>query len=193
MQMKTQKLTAMSILLALVIILQLFATFIPMKPFNLNLTLIPIVVGAALYGKKSGALLGFAFAAVVMITYITGAAAFGHILWLALPIMIAIVTLFRGAATGFAAGAVYNLLKSKSSYFAGVASAVIAPIVNTGIYCLAMIFLFRDALSEKAGGTDIYYFLIFGMVGINFLIELAINVLLSPAIVRIIGVRKKNN
>ena len=59
MQMKTQKLTAMSILLALVIILQLFATFIPMKPFNLNLTLIPIVVGAALYGKKSGALLGF--------------------------------------------------------------------------------------------------------------------------------------
>jgi len=189
--MKTQNLTAMSILLALVIILQLFATFIPMKPFNLNLTLIPIVVGAALYGKKSGALLGFAFAFVVMITYITGSAAFGHILWQASPVMITVITLFRGAATGFCAGAVYDLFKQKSNYFAGIISAIVAPIVNTGIYCLAMIFVFNDILSAKAGGANAIYFLIFGMVGVNFLIELAINTLLSPAIVRIIGVRQK--
>lgn len=190
--MKTQKLTAMSILLALVIILQLFATFIPMKPFAITLTLIPIVVGGALYGKKSGAFLGFAFTFVVLITYIMGASAGGHMLWESAPFLTAVITLLRGTAAGFVSAGVYSLLKSKSTYFAGILAAIVCPIVNTGIFCLSMIFVFRDTLNAWSAGADAIYYLIFSMVGINFLIELSINVLLSPAIVRIIGIRQKN-
>jgi hypothetical protein len=65
------------------------------------------------------------------------------------------------------------------------------PVVNTGIFCLGMITIFRETLISWAGGADLVYFLFIGLIGVNFLVEMAINVVLSPAIVRIISARKK--
>lgn len=69
---KTRRLVGLSIFTALVIVLQLVATFVKIGSFPVTLTLVPIVVGAALYGPRAGAWLGFVFGAVVLIACITG-------------------------------------------------------------------------------------------------------------------------
>ena len=53
---KTRRLVGLSIFTALVIVLQLVATFVRIGSFPVTLTLVPIVVGAALYGPQGGRL-----------------------------------------------------------------------------------------------------------------------------------------
>ena len=54
----TRKLTGLALLTAVVVILQFLGAFIRFGPFSISLVLIPIVVGAALYGVLAGAWLG---------------------------------------------------------------------------------------------------------------------------------------
>ena len=65
-------------------------------------------------------------------------------------------------------------------------AAVLSPIVNTGIFCLGLILFFRPILISWAGGTDVLYYIIFSLLGINFLVELGVNIVLSPIVVRIL-------
>ena len=68
---KTRRLVGLSIFTALVVVLQVVATFVRIGAFPVTLTLVPIVVGAAIYGTKAGAWLGGVFGAVVAIACIT--------------------------------------------------------------------------------------------------------------------------
>ena len=71
-----------------------------------------------------------------------------------------------------------------------------APIVNTGIFVLGMLTVFRGVMTEFAdsigmGGAGALYFAIVVLVGVNFLVEFAANLLLSPAIAGIVRAVKK--
>ena len=69
MSSKTKKLVGMGLLTAIVVVLQALAVAIrPTGLFNISLVLVPIVVGAALYGYKAGAWLGLVFSIVVLFT-----------------------------------------------------------------------------------------------------------------------------
>ena len=103
---KTRRLVGMSIFTALVIVLQLVATFVKIGTFPVTLTLVPIVVGAALYGPKAGAWLGFVFGVVVLIACITNADATGGLLWNLNPFMTALLCIVKGAAAGWVAALV---------------------------------------------------------------------------------------
>ena len=48
-----------------------------------------------------------------------------------------------------------------------------------------MFTIFKPQLVEIAGGTGVVYFAFVVLAGLNFLIEVAVNVLLAPAIVGI--------
>ena len=48
-------------------ILQLLGSFIKIGPVSISLVLIPIVIGAAVYGLKTGAWLGLVFGIVVLL------------------------------------------------------------------------------------------------------------------------------
>ena len=65
---KTRMLTVMGILTAIVVVMQAMAIGIRLGTFSVALVIVPIVVGAALYGWKAGAWLGFVFSFVVMFT-----------------------------------------------------------------------------------------------------------------------------
>lgn len=69
----------------------------------MTLTLVPIVVGAALYGPRAGAWLGFVFGAVVLIACITTADPTGGLLWNLNPFMTALLCLVKGIAAGWVA------------------------------------------------------------------------------------------
>lgn len=68
-------------------------------------------------------------------------------------------------------------------------AALSAPVVNTGIFFVMMALFFRDAIRESCGleGGNVVAFIITGFIGINFLIEFALNTVLCPAIARILA------
>ncbi len=180
-------LAVMGVLTAIVIVLQALAIGIRFGTFSITLVLVPIVVGAALYGWKAGAWLGLVFGAVVLMT---DAAAF-----LAVSVLGTVVTcLLKGILAGIAAAAVYRLLENKNRWAAILAAAVVCPVVNTGVFLLGCVVFFYDTVSEWAAGAgfaNVGVYLIVGFVGINFLVETAINLCLSTVIVRVLSVVKK--
>jgi uncharacterized membrane protein len=183
----------LSILITLIVGLQFVATFIKIGAFPITLALFPIVVGAALYGPKAGAILGGSFGVIVLIMTITGADPAAHILWAANPPVTAAVILSRGVAAGYAAGLAYNLIAKKNELAGVFSAAVICPIVNTGIFLAAMALFYRDMLIAFAGDSSILYFLFIGLAGVNFLLEFGVNVVLAAAALRIIRIVRLNN
>ena len=187
----TYRMTGLAILTAIIIVLQIFTTFVRFGPFSITLALIPIVVGAAMYGKGAGAYLGAVFSAVVVIMCITGGDLGGAMVWAANPVMCVIMCMIKGTAAGFCAGAVYKLLCGKNRYLATFMAALVSPIVNTGIFIVGMLLFFRETLATWAGGSDLLTYIIFGLTGVNFLVELGVNMILSPVAVRIIDAVKR--
>jgi uncharacterized membrane protein len=192
---KTRRLVGLSLFTALVIVLQLVASFLPTKPFAITLALTPIVVGAALFGPKAGAWLGGVFGVVVLLMCVFGVDAGGSILWNVSPIATLALCIVKGAAAGWAAGLVYAALSKRNATLAVISAAVVSPMVNTGIFCVAMATIYHSTLVEWAGGAgaNLVYYVFIGLIGVNFLVELAVNAALSPVVTRIIKIGKKGN
>ena len=103
---KTKVLVGMAIFTALVVVLQYMAGVIKIGPFSPSLVLIPMVIGAAVYGWKAGAWLGFVFSAVVLIACVTGQDVGGYLRWSTNPFATALIVLVKGTAAGVLAGLV---------------------------------------------------------------------------------------
>lgn len=187
-RMSTETLVLAAVMTALVIILQFMGAFVRLGPFQCSLVLMPIVIGAALCGPKVSAWLGFVFGMVVLLN--GDATAFLTVN----AIGTVITVLAKGTLCGLVAGLVYNLLKNKNTYLAVLAAAIVCPIVNTGVFLVGcVLFFFRtiEAWGLAAGfGTAVEYMFL-GLAGGNFLFELITNIVLCPAIVRILNLRKK--
>ncbi len=183
----TQRLAVLAVLTAIVIILQV-AVVIPLGPFTVTLTMLPIIIGAILYGPVGGAVLGAAFGIVVSIQVVTGAAgAFSTAMLEFQPAATILVCLLKGIAAGAAAGAFFRLFRRRSFYLGVVMAAVIAPIINTGIFSVTCLTIFRS-LIENALGTSGNLLLVFltTFIGLNFLVEFGVNVALTPIVMRIL-------
>ena len=63
----TQKIVGLGLFTAIVIVLQLLGSVIKFGTFSVSLVLVPVVIGAALYGAGAGARLGFVFGVVVLL------------------------------------------------------------------------------------------------------------------------------
>ncbi len=188
--METRKLTGIAVFTAIVVVLQLMGAFIRFGPFSISLVLIPIVVGAALYGPGAGAWLGFVFGAVVLLSGDAGP-------FLAVNVLGTIVTvLAKGALAGLAAGLVFRAFQERRSMLAVTLSAIVCPVVNTGVFLLGCLIFFLPTITawgEAAGFASVGRYMILGLVGGNFLFELLFNVVLSPVIVRLIRLGRKEN
>ena len=187
------RMAGLAILTAIIIALQIFTTFVKFGPFEITLALIPMVIGAAMYGIGAGFYLGAVLGAVVTIMCMNGAGGGGTFVWLANPAVCAIMCILKTAIAGLCAGLVYKALQKKNKYVAVFLAAVVAPIVNTGIFIIGMLIFFRDLLYQWANGTDTLTFIIIGIVGVNFLVEFTVNIVLSPVVVKIIDAVKKTS
>lgn len=189
-----KRITGLAVLLALVIVLQLIGGYLKIGATSLSFVLVPIVLGGVLFGALSGAFLGFAFGFITLMFGVTGADYFTAVLFESKPFFTALLCLGKGTAAGFAAGFVYDLLKKKNEYVALFATAAIAPIMNTGLFILGSFTLLQDVLNANfvAEGTTLVYFLFIGCAGINFLVELAINLIAAPTLHRVIQVIGKS-
>ena len=221
MNSKTKKIVGIALFTAIVLVLQFLGGGIKFGIFSISLVLVPIVVGAAVYGWQAGAWLGFTFGVAVLLSGDAAAV-------LAVDVVGTVLTvLVKGTAAGLCSGLVYRLvhtLMNKHSkkriqfiknnygigeccetgvyeyisrnnrYIAVIAAAVICPIVNTGIFLLGCVLFFMETVAgwgAAVGFENVASYMFLGLAGTNFLIELATNLLLSPVIVRLISYAKK--
>ena len=178
-----KSITFLAVLLALVIVLQVFSGFFKIGTTSLSFVLIPIVLGGMILGPLYGAILGVAFGVVVIIDALAGLDPFTLILLQERPITTVLLCLIKGTAAGYFSGLIYHLIKNKNKLVASFVAAAAAPIINTGIFILGAL-LMSETLKNNfvADGQTLMYFLIIVCAGVNFLIELALNLVLAPSI-----------
>lgn len=186
---KIKRMASIALLMALVVVMQAISSIIPpVSGFPISLVLIPIVLGAALFGPGAGAILGATFGVIVFINCVTGADPGGAMVFQANPVLCFLVVMGKGILAGAASGFVYKLLKGKNPYIAMVLAAAVCPIVNTGVFIGCMLLFFIEVLSAWAQGGDLVGYILSGLVLVNFVPELIINLLFSPASMRIVHV-----
>jgi len=186
---KIEKLTLTALFTALVAVLSYLGGFVKIGGLaSINLTLIPVVLGGALLGPGVGAFLGAVAGAAFFLNPVDSG------FWIGLSLHGTVITvMIKGILAGYLAALCYKALSKKNKYAAVVTAAVVAPVVNTGIFLVGCLTFFMDAVSEMAAGKDMSIFAYFMVVfvGLNFVFELIANVIASPALLRIINVFKK--
>lgn len=187
-KLQTEKMVLAALMTALVIVFQLLGEFAHVfGPFATALALIPIVIGASMCGWKVGAWLGFVFGVVVLACPSTqlfyGASIPGTV----------ITVLVKGTACGLSAGLVYELLKKCNIWIRAVAAALVCPIVNTSLFLLGCSIFFMpkvDYFIKELGMSDVAGRAVFWTLATAyFAFEIGSNVVLCPAVVRILNIR----
>ncbi len=176
-KISTRTLVIGAVLTALVIVLQSISSlFLNFTFCSISLVLIPIIIGAAVYGPKMGAWLGLVFGITVLfvdksVPWFFGFNTLGTI----------ITVLIKGIACGVTSGFVYNWVKKYNKYVATVLTSIICPVVNTGLFILGVLIFFDIEVVK----TVITLILL-----INFSVELGINIFLNPVIVRVMNFKE---
>jgi hypothetical protein len=107
------------------------------------------------------------------------------------PALCFLVVMGKGILAGLASGAAFKLLEKKNLYVAMLCAAIICPVVNTGTFIACMLLFFVDVLNAWASGAALVGYILTGLVLANFVPELIINIVFSPASARILKVIKK--
>lgn len=189
---KLHDMVGTAILAAIVVLLQMFVV-IPLGAFTITLTLVPIIIGAIIYGERAGAFLGGVFGVVAAIQVVTGALGILSFMMFELhPVLTLALCILKGVLAGLVSGLVYKALKNSRARTLGVIlSAVSCPIVNTGIFVGGLFAFYYPlmtdfALQNEYASTVAFIFV--GIVGLNFVVEFVINVALIPVVLRLISI-----
>ncbi len=184
---QTRTLVLGAVFTALVIILQLLGSFIRFGMFSVSLVLLPIIIGAATCGYKIGTWLGFVFGMAVLLS--GDATAFLVVNYWGTIITV----LAKGTLCGLFAGLTYKMLSKFNQYLAVITAAIVCPVVNTGIFLIGCKLFFFETIKSwgaAAGFNNAAAYMFLGLAGANFLFELGTNILLSPAVIRILKLIK---
>ncbi len=186
-KVSAKEITGIAVLLALVIVLQAFGGTISIGAVQLNFTLIPIVLGAIVFGAWVGAFLGLACGIVVLAQVMMGVVPFYALIWANDPIVTFFTCTVKTTAAGFVAGLVYRWLSKKNETVAIFVSSGLVPLINTAIFIVGCLFM-TNSVHRMAGGQNVLVFILVGLVTFNFFIELGVNLLVAPALQRVIQV-----
>lgn len=184
---KIERMVVLAFLAALEVILMLFP--ISVGTISLNFGLVPIVIAAVFYGPAAGAAIGCVSGVVTMAQVLSAQSVFYTFLVETNAWAAAILCVVKTVAAGLLTGLVYKLFCKFSRFntLNVIVSSAVCPIVNTGIFALGMLTVFGKALMADAvistwstGGLIALVFIV--LIGINFFVELALNVVVCPAI-----------
>ncbi len=192
---KTQSLVGTAVLVALVIVLQTVGSGIRIGPFTPTLSLVPIIIGGILFGPLTGAVLGFVFSMIVLISVVSGADAGGAIMFSQNAVATVLIVLLKGTLAGFVSGLIVDKMSDKGMTVSVALAAIAAPVCNTGIFCLGVMIFFYDLISswgQAAGFDNAFVYIVVGLIGINFIVELIIDLVLVPVIVRVISALRRS-
>lgn len=184
----TKNVVLLGILTALLVVLNLLSTVFKVIT-NVNLTLIPIVLGALLLGVRGGLILGVISGLMTFLFGVFAVDPFTNVLFTNSPVLTFLTCVVKITLAGGVAGFIYGLLKAKNKYVAVFVASAIVPIVNTLVFILGALAMYNVIATNFS--QDVLYFLVITCAGVNFLIELAINLVVAPAIHTVIKVLDK--
>lgn len=157
---------------------------IPIFGVSITLVLPVVIIGSAVFGPLVGAWL------TIIPNIITFSEA--GIFMVYSPAGCVVTLLLKGILAGLASGYIYKLLSGKHPIGAVTCSAIVAPVVNTGVFVFGCYLCIWEHLVALAGENGVGIgMLLFGLAGFNFIIELILNVILCPSILRIIQIITK--
>lgn len=187
----------LGVLTALVIAFQMLSGFMKIGATAFCLVLVPIALGGMLLGVAAGAFLGAVFGLIVIVDALIGLDPFTLFLLGEQPFFTVLLCLLKGVAAGVVPSLVYKLIAKKNKYAAVFVASVLAPICNTGVFVAGAFIIMRPILDffNMAGmdvsGLSPAYIVFVVLVGVNFFVELAINLVLSPVIYTVNNVVEK--
>ncbi|MBR2322574.1 MAG: ECF transporter S component [Clostridia bacterium] len=184
-----KQIAGIAVLLALVIVLQAVGGSITIGAVSLNFTLIPIVLGGILFGATVGGILGFACGVVVLIQVIMGLNPFYLAIWSNDPVVTTLTCILKTTVAGILCGVVYKLISKKSPVVALFTASAIVPVVNTGLFIVGC--LFMSSVYGMSEGQNVLVFILVGLVTFNFFFEFLVNVIVAPALKRVIKIVNK--
>lgn len=188
---KAKKLTYFAVLTALTVILQLLGNTVKIGIVTLNFSLIPIVLAAILLGVWYGTALGTVTGLIILFHCgILGADGFTNVLFATDPIIISLVCVLKTAAAGALSGLLFKWISKRNGFVATIIAAGIVPVVNSGIFILGMLLIVPSlrAAGFIAEGANAFAVIVIGFVGLNFVFEFALNVIVAPALYRVIKI-----
>lgn len=191
---KTLRMVQLSLLAAIIVVLQGLALGTSaLWQTSINLTLIPIALGAMILGPGAGAFLGFVCGAVVFLCGVFNLDKFTAILFQNNPLITAGICFVKTTVAGLVAGWIYRLLKDKLPTVSVFLVSALIPIINTGLFILGS-FLITETIQSQFGTgsyTNILLFIVLGLALPGFVLEFPLNVVLSPALKHIIKIVSK--
>lgn len=183
----TKQLTGAGVLSAVEVVMIAISNYITIGPVNMNLSLVPIAVGAMLYGPIVGGFLGFINGVVTILSPSTMA-----VFMPISPIGTILVCLLKTTIAGLVSGLLFKAYRNKSMLSA-LTSSIVVPFINTGLFVVGCYLFFQSWLNVGAVGYDnSFMFLLFAVMGWNFLIEVVISTVLSPSVYSIVRYFSRN-
>ena len=189
-----KNIATLGVLVALVLILQMWLGTIVIGGTSFSLVLIPIVLGSLLLGPWAGALLGFIFSLIVYIYGAVGIDPFTHLMIETNWYVTFFICFSKGVLAGLVPGLIYKALKDKNQPLGVILASLSAPVINTGIFVVGMLVfngVFADAFVANSYFEDAskyIYFILIGVAGVNFLVEFFINAILIPVVHTVVRV-----
>ncbi len=182
---KNLRMAQLALFSALIIVLQVLSTVLPMPYVKITLTLIPVVLGGVYFGKIAATYLGAVFGAVVTAFTVSGIDTGAHMMFEANPLLTVFICFAKGMLAGFVSALIFEILnENNNSVLAVRIAAATAPIVNTAFFCIFLYTFYPTILQAWAGGKNIWIYMITVLVGINFIVEFILNVIICPIIVQ---------
>ena len=171
-----------AILMAVEIVLQFLGNAIAFGPVSINLSLVPIALGAMIFGPWVGLFLGIMNAIFVLMAPST-------MLFYNISVGGTLLTvLIKSTTAGFVGGLLYMLINRKNNLVATIVTSLSIPLINTGLFVVGCLIFFREFLEANSGTfANVYEFLFIGMIGWNFIFEVITSLVLIYPIYRIIN------
>ena len=185
---QVKKITGIAILIAIEIVLQTIGNYVAFPGgIAINLALIPIALGAIMYGPLAGAILGFINGLVILFAPST------MVFWSYSKIGTIVTCLTKCTLAGVVSGLLYMLISKKNKLIGSIVASLIIPIINTTLFIVLYVTIFNGLYKESAPADMTLLKLLFTtFIAINFILEFSITTVLTPTINKVIKIVRKD-
>lgn len=201
-RVNVKKLVQLGMLMAIMIVLEFTGLGIIPIGFGFEITIltIPVVIGAMTVGKGGGAILGGVFG-LLSLSECFGKSAFGTLLFGLNPFACVLICLVPRILIGFIAGLVFDALKNRdrTKVVSYAVSALTGSLVNTVLFVGGVMAVFRNnttfiqTITEWGLPTNTVWALVWGIVGVNGVVEAVFNTIIGAAIAKTLNLTVNKN
>ncbi len=176
-----KKITYLALLTAIECTLSIITNYMP-GVVNFNIALVPISIGSIILGPIGGLFLGLVNGLITLLAPLTGVFS-GYNLFATI-----VLCLLKTGCAGVISGLLYKLISKLDEDVAIVVASIIIPIINTLIFFIGAVLFFLPIYGDSETALSVLFT---SVISINFIIELIISIVLTPAIRYIVKILKK--